>query len=125
VNPLIDVFADGWRAGVDALLAEVTALVASLGGTISGEHGDGRLRTPLLPRVWDRTSLENFAVVKRAFDPDDLLNPGVKLGNSAGIGPIKYDPALPRLPAAAARALDHVDRARDYTASRLDLIAGP
>ena len=38
------------------LLDEVTALVARLGGTITGEHGDGRLRAPLLPRVWTRAT---------------------------------------------------------------------
>ena len=48
VNPLVDVAQPGWRAKVEALLAEVAALTARLGGTMAGEHGDGRLRTPLL-----------------------------------------------------------------------------
>ena len=51
VNPLIDVRVPEWRAQVDGLLEEVTALVASLGGTLAGEHGDGRLRAPLARRT--------------------------------------------------------------------------
>src|SRR5690606_40511111 len=48
VNPLVDVRAEGWIARLEAVLTEVAALVAGLGGTLSGEHGDGRLRAPLL-----------------------------------------------------------------------------
>ena len=51
VNPLVDVRRPDWRARVRALLDEVAGLTASLGGTLAGEHGDGRLRAPLLPRV--------------------------------------------------------------------------
>jgi FAD linked oxidases, C-terminal domain len=109
---------------VDKLLDEVTALVASLGGTLSGEHGDGRLRTPLLDRVWSKESLGVFSAVKRAFDPEGLLNPGVKTAASDATPPppIKYDPALPPLPDRAARALAEVERSRAYSSFRLDLL---
>ena len=71
VNPLVDVArARLARRASTALLDDVTALTASLGGTLTGEHGDGRLRTPLLPRVWTAEALARFAAVKRAFDPD-------------------------------------------------------
>ena len=50
VNPLIDVSAPDWRARIEGLLDDVVALTARLGGTLSGEHGDGRLRAPLLPQ---------------------------------------------------------------------------
>ncbi|HMJ03212.1 MAG TPA: FAD-linked oxidase C-terminal domain-containing protein, partial [Conexibacter sp.] len=127
VNPLVDVSEPGWRARIIALLDEVASLTARLGGTLSGEHGDGRLRAPLLPRVWPAESLARFAVVKRAFDPDALLNPGAKLA-VAGERPVdlvKYDPALPPLPAPARRALDTVERDRAYARLRLELLAEP
>ena len=79
VNPLVNVSDAAWRSKVVALLDEVATLTARLGGTLSGEHGDGRLRAPLLPRVWSGEAMAHFAVVKRAFDPDGLLNPGAKL----------------------------------------------
>jgi len=52
-------------------------LVASYGGSLSGEHGDGRARSELLPLMYDETSLALFRAVKHAYDPDNLLNPGV------------------------------------------------
>jgi FAD/FMN-containing dehydrogenase len=122
VNPLIDVGTRNWRGKLEALLAEVTSLVATLGGTLSGEHGDGRLRTPLLDRVWSPRSLETFEVVKRAFDPARLLNAGVKTKPTSERSAIKYDPTLAPLPERAARALEQVDRARAYATFRLDLL---
>ncbi|SCX55456.1 FAD/FMN-containing dehydrogenase [Klenkia marina] len=52
-------------------------LVAGYGGSISGEHGDGRARSELLPRMYGPELLAAFAAVKHAFDPAGLLNPGV------------------------------------------------
>ncbi|MFC5731079.1 MULTISPECIES: FAD-binding and (Fe-S)-binding domain-containing protein [Nocardioides] len=47
------------------------------GGSLSGEHGDGRARSELLPLMYDETSLRLFRAVKHAADPAGLLNPGV------------------------------------------------
>jgi len=125
VNPLVDVGRPDWRARVERILAEVTALAASLGGTLAGEHGDGRLRTPLLPHVWGFATIERFAAVKRAFDPLDILNPGVKaaLPGQTALEEIKYDPALSPLPPRARAVLDRVERDRAYSHSRLELLA--
>jgi hypothetical protein len=111
---------------VDALLDEVTALAARLGGTLAGEHGDGRLRAPLLSRVWTADTLERFAAVKRAFDPTSLLNPGAKIATPGmrAVERVKYDPTLPPLPTDARSVLARVERERAYARSRLDLLAG-
>ena len=124
VNPLIDVSSPGWRERLISLLNEVTDLVASLGGTITGEHGDGRLRTPLLERVWSHEARDAFALVKQSFDPDGLLNPGVKIPvtSESGVAAIKYDPLLPPLPSRAAAALKTVERDRAYARFRLELL---
>ncbi|WP_432494631.1 FAD-binding and (Fe-S)-binding domain-containing protein [Kineococcus gypseus] len=58
-------------------LEDAARLVARHGGSLSGEHGDGRARGALLPLMYDAESLTAFEEVKRAFDPADLLNPGV------------------------------------------------
>ncbi len=127
VNPLIDVSQPDWRAKIDAILDGIVALTASLGGTLTGEHGDGRLRTPLLARVWTDAARERFALVKRCFDPAGILNPGVKvpLPGQRPLVDVKYDPALPALPADAARALDIVERDRAYGQFRLGLLEAP
>ncbi len=79
VNPLIDVTAPGWQAVLEAVLDEVADAVIELGGTLSGEHGDGRLRAPLLRRVWGDALVGAFQRVKTTFDPLGILNPGVIL----------------------------------------------
>jgi FAD/FMN-containing dehydrogenase/Fe-S oxidoreductase len=53
------------------------ALVGSHGGSLSGEHGDGRARGALLPYMYSPQAIMAFAAVKHAFDPHNLLNPGV------------------------------------------------
>jgi FAD/FMN-containing dehydrogenase len=124
VNPLVDVGQSDWREKVAGLLEDVVSLTAKLGGTLTGEHGDGRIRTPLLSRVWHKDAIRAFALIKKAFDPRNILNPGVKvpLPNQQAIGDIKYDPALPPLPAEARAALDDLVKARAYNRFRLSLI---
>lgn len=124
VNPLVDVSDPGWRARVERILRDVTALVAELGGTLSGEHGDGRIRAPLLSATWSAEALELFALVKHTFDPGGVFNPGAKvpLKGQSAIGDVKYDPTLPALPEAARQALDTVERDRAYSRLRLDLL---
>ena len=126
VNPLVDVRESSWRDKVLGLLDDVVALTAQLGGTLTGEHGDGRLRTPLLDRVWHKQALRAFSLVKNAFDPGNIFNPGVKvpLPNQKAIEDIKYDPSLPPLPREARAALDSVVKARAYDQFRLSLIGG-
>lgn len=79
VNPLVDVGAAGWERTLERVLEEVADAVRALGGTLSGEHGDGRLRAPLLERVWGADLVARFRAVKDAFDPLGILNPGVIL----------------------------------------------
>jgi FAD/FMN-containing dehydrogenase len=76
VNALVDTSEPDWRARCEQLVEEVTALVSTLGGTLAGEHGDGRLRTPLMARTWPAEAIALFAATKAAFDPEGILNPG-------------------------------------------------
>ncbi len=65
------------RAAFRRFLEDAADLVASYGGSMSGEHGDGRARSELLGRMYSPAVLSAFAAVKAVFDPRDLLNPGV------------------------------------------------
>lgn len=58
-------------------LVEAGKLAASYGGSMSGEHGDGRARSELLPLMYTPQALELFGQIKALFDPHGLLNPGV------------------------------------------------
>jgi FAD/FMN-containing dehydrogenase/Fe-S oxidoreductase len=58
-------------------LQEAAALVTRYGGSLSGEHGDGRARGELLPVMYSPEVLDLFSQVKDIFDPAGVLNPGV------------------------------------------------
>ncbi|MCF8786236.1 FAD-binding and (Fe-S)-binding domain-containing protein [Rhodococcus ruber] len=76
----------------DFLVAAGT-LVAGYGGSLSGEHGDGRARSELLPLMYSPDAMALFSAVKHVFDPDNILNPGVV------VDPRPFDADL-RIPAA-------------------------
>ncbi|MCM1012950.1 FAD-binding and (Fe-S)-binding domain-containing protein [Brevibacterium sp. XM4083] len=58
-------------------LVAATRLVARYGGSVSGEHGDGRARSELLPLLYPPEVMDLFRAVKELFDPRHLLGPGV------------------------------------------------
>ena len=78
-------------------------LVASYGGSMSGEHGDGRARSELLPLMYSPAALGLFAQVKHLFDPQNLLNPGVlvdpePLANNVRIAETRRSPLAIKYP---------------------------
>jgi Fe-S oxidoreductase len=60
-----------------AFMTDAARLVAGYGGSLSGEHGDGRARGELLKLMYPSAALALFEQVKAVFDPDDRLNPGI------------------------------------------------
>jgi len=58
------------------LATETAGIVKSLGGTLGGEHGDGRLRTPLLKSFFHEI-YPLFVEAKKIFDPANIFNPGI------------------------------------------------
>ena len=125
VNLLPEIGRAGWEAAVASMLETVTDALVRLGGTPSGEHGDGRLRAGLLPRVYGEEIVALFRQVKRAFDPLGILNPGVIL--PSGEPPISRlkvgEHAIP-LPDDIARGLRRIEQRGGYAQSRLELADG-
>ncbi|MFI1510315.1 FAD-binding and (Fe-S)-binding domain-containing protein [Streptomyces sp. NPDC020597] len=72
-----DLATDSGRAAARRFLAEAAALVVGHGGSLSGEHGDGRARGELLEVMYSHRLIRTFAAFKEIFDPHGLLNPGV------------------------------------------------
>lgn len=64
------------------LSAKVYELVHTYHGSITGEHNDGIIRTPYLPMMFNEKMLALFAETKRIFDPQNILNPGKKVGGT-------------------------------------------
>jgi len=121
VNPLVDVTRPHWKQRVRGLLDDICALTAHLGGTLAGEHGDGRLRAPLLPSVWSAEALTAFRVIKQAADPFGVLNTGVKLDAvpSDPLLSLRHDPEAAPLGAHARATLDAIERDRAWHRFRL------
>ena len=77
IRPMLDLRAGGAVAQMRRIAEGVADLVVANDGSLSGEHGDGRLRGELLPRMYPPDTITAFATLKRLLDPDGLLNPGV------------------------------------------------
>ncbi|GAA0468110.1 FAD-binding protein [Halococcus dombrowskii] len=88
VRPLIDTKTVEGRERMDAIAEAVTDLVVEYGGSVSGEHGDGRARTTWNRRLYGDHLWDAFRGLKSTFDPDWLLNPGQVCGlpDDAGDG---------------------------------------
>jgi FAD/FMN-containing dehydrogenase len=67
---------DAFLAHWDEMTGAVNAIVLELGGSVSAEHGIGRLKRHLLPEVKSPLEMELMRKVKDAFDPKGILNPG-------------------------------------------------
>ncbi|HVX55595.1 FAD-binding and (Fe-S)-binding domain-containing protein [Nocardioides sp.] len=80
-------------------------------GTLSGEHGDGRVRGELLRFMYDEDALDLFRQVKAVCDPDDLMNPGIITAPDGGPASITDDlrPVRPRSRPRAGLRLVHDD----------------
>ncbi|MDQ2926538.1 MAG: FAD-binding protein [Acidobacteriota bacterium] len=76
VRPVVNLkTADGIRK-FESLATEVADLVLEFGGALSGEHGDGLVRSPFLRKMFGPVIYEAFRTIKRTFDPHGILNPG-------------------------------------------------
>lgn len=80
MQPFLDLSQVGDRQKAFRIIDEYYNLVISLGGSTSGEHGDGRLRAPYVAKLYGQEAYNLFAKVKQIFDPYNLLNPDVKIG---------------------------------------------
>ncbi|WP_424009315.1 FAD-binding and (Fe-S)-binding domain-containing protein [Haloferax denitrificans] len=80
VRPLVTTKTAEGLATYEEISDRVTELVVELGGSVSGEHGDGRARTQWNRRLYGDSLWETFRALKTAYDPDWLLNPGQVCG---------------------------------------------
>lgn len=125
VNVLPRIDQVGWESAVATLYEEVTAEVIRLGGTTSGEHGDGRIRRDVLEQEYGPDVVGLFRLIKRAFDPQGIMNPGVKIPGRRGserfhpLEQLKTGIGAAAIPGTIARALREIERRGDYLKDRL------
>jgi FAD/FMN-containing dehydrogenase/Fe-S oxidoreductase len=67
-----------------------SAVLDRFGGSICGEHGDGRIRAEYVRKMFGEELYGLFVQVKNAFDPDHILNPGIKISDRPFTDHIDY-----------------------------------
>ena len=76
IRPLINLKESEGVSKMVSISDEISDLVLEYGGSLSGEHGDGLVRSPYNEKMFGSQIYEAFRDVKRAFDPDGIMNPG-------------------------------------------------
>jgi len=84
VRPILDLREPQDVRRMEDIAGDTCELVASLNGTLAGEHGDGLSRTPYLRRIFG-DACEVFGDIKRIFDPRGILNPGKIVSDGSGV----------------------------------------
>lgn len=74
VEPMINLKTESGKQLFRQVLADTAALVKKYNGSLSGEHGDGRLRGEFIPYMMGSEVYEMFRQVKRIWDPDGIFN---------------------------------------------------
>jgi FAD/FMN-containing dehydrogenase/Fe-S oxidoreductase len=75
-----------------AIAAEIATLVKKYQGSLSGEHGDGRLRGEFIPQMVGQRNYDLFKAVKRGWDPDHIFNPGKIVDTPPMNEQLRYEP---------------------------------
>ncbi|SIQ95021.1 FAD/FMN-containing dehydrogenase [Haladaptatus litoreus] len=92
IRPLVNTKSPAGVNQMEAIADSVTDLVVKYGGSVSGEHGDGRARTQWNRKLYGDHVWGVFRDLKTAFDPDWLLNPGQVCGDVDMTENLRFDP---------------------------------
>jgi FAD/FMN-containing dehydrogenase/Fe-S oxidoreductase len=76
VRPVVNLKTEAGVRQFESIATEVVDLVLEYGGALSGEHGDGLVRSPFMQRMFGDTLYQAFREIKQTFDPNGILNPG-------------------------------------------------
>ncbi|MBM3797180.1 MAG: FAD-binding protein [Acidobacteria bacterium] len=83
VRPVVNMKTAAGVAKFQAIANDVADLVLEYGGALSGEHGDGLVRSPFMEKMFGPRLYAAFGDIKRAFDPHGIFNPGKIVGAPA------------------------------------------
>lgn len=116
IRPLMDLRVPGAVARMRRIAEDVADVVVAHDGSLSGEHGDGRVRGELLPRMFPDHTMRAFHRVKARLDPQGILNPGVLIGADpldAGLRLLASPPPRSRRTAVSFAAAGGLSRAAE------------
>ncbi|WP_276281889.1 FAD-binding and (Fe-S)-binding domain-containing protein [Halorussus caseinilyticus] len=92
IRPLVNTKSPAGVNQMENIADRATDLVVEYGGSVSGEHGDGRARTQWNRKLYGEEVWQVFRDLKSAFDPDWLLNPGNVCGDHGMTENLRFDP---------------------------------
>ena len=76
LRPIINLKTEAGHRQYRMIAEEIATLVKKYGGSLSGEHGDGRLRGEFIPQMVGQHNYELMRQMKHTWDPDGIFNPG-------------------------------------------------
>jgi FAD/FMN-containing dehydrogenase/Fe-S oxidoreductase len=93
IRPLVNTKTMEGVEQYETIANRATDLVVEYGGSVSGEHGDGRARTQWNRKLYGERLWRAFRDLKTAFDPDWILNPGTVCGDADMTENLRFSPA--------------------------------
>jgi FAD/FMN-containing dehydrogenase/Fe-S oxidoreductase len=93
VRPVIDLKTSEGVRQFEAIATDVANLVLKYGGALSGEHGDGLVRSPFQEKMFGPILYNAFRELKNTFDPQNILNPGKIVDAPPLAANLRYGPA--------------------------------
>jgi FAD/FMN-containing dehydrogenase len=76
VRPVINLKTESGIQAFESIANQISDLVLEFGGALSGEHGDGLVRSPFMEKMFGPELYAAFRTIKRTFDPNGIFNPG-------------------------------------------------
>ena len=93
VKPVLNLKSAGDIARMHRIADRISSLALEFGGTMTGEHGDGILRSSWLAKMYGPRIIDAFRRIKTAFDPHNILNPGKIVDPLPMLENFRYGPA--------------------------------
>jgi FAD/FMN-containing dehydrogenase/Fe-S oxidoreductase len=100
LRPILDLKTKEGNLLFRTIAEEIAKLVKRYQGSLSGEHGDGRLRGEFIPQMVGKKNYELMRAVKKAWDPENIFNPGKIVDTPSMNSMLRYEPgqATPPFP---------------------------
>ena len=95
LRPIINLKTQGGNALFKTIAAEVATLVKKYKGSLSGEHGDGRLRGEFIEQMVGTENYQRFVQLKEVWDPQGIFNPGKIVHTPSMNSSLRYEPGAP------------------------------
>ena len=93
VRPVVNLKTEAGVKTFESLATAISDLVLEFSGALSGEHGDGLVRSPFMRKMFGPVLYDAFREIKRTFDPHGILNPGKIVDAPPLVSNLRYGPA--------------------------------